>query len=487
MSDHIPFLFLDSPRVGGIGHAFVLAPDEPTPSEGILVSLSRKARTSQARSSDSISVQYPVLQSDTNRQGTELLICGGAIPDSEAGIEAIREVLDSLWKGEMTEADLYQDKLTKRAALIYDAPCMRRIADRFFADIRVQAVRWIAAEMIPADHVPEPAASEVINSAPIWVRVLTRFRHLSIFIKLIILTLLCAIAIIVSGVAMPKKVVTTQENPVTNAEGSRKEWEFLAEDDWPRILKATGGKSLAVQLSSDDGAKKAETSGHKEVTAKGTHTPDESKMLTEIHKWLDIYTEEFALGAVTPESIKTSDISKYLAHSKATNDKAMVGAWIGNFNDQRDHYRADNIKKAAKTLDDFRSYAGNPPHEDLPRRLRDIWKALEDFSTSTNENQGPFRKRLTAELKKSNKPPIDYDTLTIKDAQRVEIVKTILGSKEFGLVLSGEECPSEVPKWGKINERIKDHLTAVRISAGQEPRDVLLRALDKSFQPTAPP
>ena len=103
-----------------------------------------------------------MLQSDTNRQRTELLICGGAIPDSEAGIEAIREVLDSLWKGEMTEADLYQDKLTKRAALIYDAPCMRRIADRFFADNRVQAVRWIAAEMIPADHVPEPAASEVI-------------------------------------------------------------------------------------------------------------------------------------------------------------------------------------------------------------------------------------------------------------------------------------------------------------------------------------
>ncbi len=217
------------------------------------------------------------------------------------------------------------------------------------------------------------------------------------------------------------------------------------------------------------------------------HTPQMNPKcsLKSTNGW--IYTEEFALGAVTPESIKTSDISKYLAHSKATNCIATVGAWIGNFNDQRDHYRADNIKKAAKTLDDFRSYAGNPPHEDLPRRLRDIWKALEEFSTSTNENQGPFRKRLTAELKKSNKPPIDYDTLTIKDAQRVEIVKTILGSKEFGLVLSGEECPSEVPKWGKINERIKDHLTAVRISAGQEPRDVLLRALDKSFQPTAPP
>ena len=418
-----------------------------------------------------------MLQSDTNRQGTELLICGGAIPDSEAGIEAIREVLDSLWKGEMTEADLYQDKLTKRAALIYDAPCMRRIADRFFADNRVQAVRWIAAEMIPADHVAEPAASEVINSAPIWVRVLTRFRHLSIFIKLIILTLLCAIAIIVSGVAMPKKVVTTKENPVTNAEGSRKEWEFLAEDDWLRILKATGGKSLAMQLSSDDGAKKAETSGHKEVTAKGTHTPDESKRLTEIHKWLDIYTEEFA---VTPESIKTSDISKYLAHSKATNGKATVGAWIGNFNDQRDHYRADNIKDAAITLDNFRSYAGNPPHEDLPRRLRDIWKALEDFSTSTDENQGPFRKRLTAELKKSNKPPIDYDTLTIKDAQRVKIVKTILGSKEFGLVLLDREMAGDVSEWGKINKWIK-------APAGQEPRDVLLRALDKSFQPTASP
>ena len=177
MSDRIPFLFLDSPRVGGIGHAFVLAPDEPTPSEGILVSLSRKARTSQARSSDSISVQYPVLQSDTNRQGTELLICGGAIPDSEAGIEAIREVLDSLWKGEMTEADLYQDKLTKRAALIYDAPCMRRIADRFFADNRVQAVRWIAAEMIPADHVPEPAASEVIYTDEFSLNATTPFQH----------------------------------------------------------------------------------------------------------------------------------------------------------------------------------------------------------------------------------------------------------------------------------------------------------------------
>ena len=118
-----------------------------------------------------------MLQSDTNRQGTELLICGGAIPDSEAGIEAIREVLDSLWKGEMTEADLYQDKLTKRAALIYDAPCMRRIADRFFADIRVQAVRWIAAEMIPADHVPEPAASEVIYTDEFSLNATTPFQH----------------------------------------------------------------------------------------------------------------------------------------------------------------------------------------------------------------------------------------------------------------------------------------------------------------------
>jgi len=161
---------------------------------------------------------------------------------------------------------------------------------------------------------------------------------------------------------------------------------------------------------------------------------------------------------------------------------------IGDYQDQRRLYCPDELMKQLKALGAFSSVFGDPPPENLPNRLRRIWEALEVFSTSTNKDQRSFRDRVAAEFKKSTPPPGGYETLTVKDAQRVEIVKTILGSKEFGSVAATRDFGVDVSDWGEIKRQVEESFTGAENRSGNDPRDVLLLKLGKSFQkPTAPP
>ena len=483
MSDPKPFLFLDSPRVGHVGHAFILAPDCPTISEEHLVSLSTRARASQCR--DLIAVRHTVLQADTNRSGPELLICAGAIPDSSADIAAISEVLEALWKSQVSEEALFQDKVTKRAALIYEAPCMMRIAAEFYGHPKVQQVRWKTVNLEPAEIVVQTPISGEEEVNPIANIIRWLMKH-PIFV----------ILVIVAAIAGAKAFEETRKKPSIGREEAQKptdssklerfkKVEFLASGEWPRVLKSTGGKKIVEKLPDliltvRDEKKKlseAELDRVRSVT-------------TEIDAWVERFSSEFALGGgVTPGILESAKFPEFLKVAKDTNGKTNVAAWITDYQNQRDRRYPAEVLKQAKALDDFSSIVGNPPPEQLPVMLREMWHALDAFSKVPGEDQRRFKGVIRDELKIVAPPtPDGFETLTLKDAQRLGAIQRILGSGEFGLVVIGEAfAESEQKDWHKIKELIDRSMAWAKVPPENDPRKVLLLALGKSFGLTGKP
>jgi hypothetical protein len=486
-----PFLFLDSPRVGGVGHAFILSPDCQTPPEEHLVSLSTKARASQAHSEELIAVQHTVLQADTNRSGPELLICAGAIPESSADIAAIREVLEELWSNEVTGEDLHQDKVIRRAALIYEAPCMKRITAGFHEHPRVRQVRWETVnlereEQAGSGVIPTPI-SAVLNQTKKSIRWIMKHPIL------VLVGIVGAIAVAKAFEETRKKLpIGRDEAPKTTVSSKPerlKRLEFLASGEWLRVMKATGGTNLVEKFPD----LLLKVRGDKKKLSEEELNQIKS-VTTEIDAWFGRFSSEFALGGGgTPEKLESEKFTKFLKVAKDTKGKVNVAAWITDYNDQREQPQSPEkryppeILKQARALDDFSKIVGNPPPppEHLPVLLRDTWHALDVFSKEPGEDQRKFKALIGDVLKNVGSPPPDgFETLTLKDAQRLGAIQRILDSGEFGFVVTGEAYKeSEQKDWHKIKARINLGMLRAKDPENDlsKASEVLLLALGKSF------
>jgi hypothetical protein len=463
--------------------------------EGELASLSTKARASGYQVGY-IAVQRPVLQADTNRTGLELLVCAGAIPDSSADVEEIRDALATMWHN-VSEADLLEDKLTKRGALIYEAPCMRRIADEFYNHPKVKAVRWKQMDLIPVGVARHSDADQpTLRSESIW----KKMKRLPLLMKLLIPVVLIVIGVIAIGKSIDvKKGHNPEENSQTGVSEAEnlKKWTFLTSDDWNRLLQATGGKKLENKLPNllariDKLASAAHTTPFGKDSADSSTQKLTQEELGEIKlvnnqiaEWSKLLSEEFGLVA-DPGALSSAKIPRFLMAAKAPKDvnpeRACVAAWFENFKNQRTDY-SPALREQAEVLEDFSKAVGNQPPETMPKRIRAIWQALKDFSKTNEEELQSFRDLMGSEFKKVTDPPADYETLTVKDAQRVRLLEKILGSKEFGSVVTsgGETYGSDQSDWSKIKDRIGDGLASVERRSINDSRDVLLHALGKSF------
>lgn len=496
MSTPKPFLFLDSPRVGDIGHAYVIVPGDPTPPEAELVTLSEIARASQVHNASNISARHPVLQPPNNRQGTELLICAGAIPVCPDNFDVIRDVLGSLLK-EITEDDLSRDRLRMRGALIYEAQSMRHIAERFYADSRVQNTQW---EIVKWEASPPPSIEPPCEARPglILKRIIQQIGHhpMKYFISTLFLTVIAFAT--VKGIVNPF-VKSTPIDERRLKSDKLDSWRFLADSDWQRLLKATGGSDLAVKMSRIFGTRNAMTSGAQRLQGTGSlksekssdaNVPDVSldegdNCLKLVRRWYDRFAEEFILtGEFSPERLKSSDLVKYLMMTKASNADPSISSWINDYKEQLKNSKLpEKTMNSAQSLELFLKVVEGRP--DDFRVLSDIWKALTRFSEAsdsegTDQAAQLFRTSLGAELKKSTPPPSDFETATVKDAERVEIVKRVLGSKEFASMAIMEPISVDISDWPKIKERIRKGC----LYMGHERKDSgakLLEELDTIF------
>jgi len=491
----MPFLFLYSPRVGNDGHAWVLSPDERGHSEAELRDLSSEARDPQARWKHVIAVSHTVTQTvvaeNSIRSGPELLVCAGAFPQSSADSEAIREVLDTLWSSEVTEADLHQDMLHGRLSFIYDAPFMKRIADEFYAHDKVRNTRWKVSAWKPDERMTDGNA---ISTTPWAGQVLKQIKDIALIMKLLFLAVLVVIGAIVIGKAYdgPKGDHAATSNPTID---SSRKWEFLTDTDWLRVMQATGGREIAAELPGwfqnlpADGAHQTDSSGERYGNSKARKQNDKTSKipspeeLDRISTWAKRFSEEFLLGdAPNPEVLKDTKLAGYLRMAKDTNDTSNVGEWITNHNEQM-KYCPREYREAAKALGEFSKVVQKTP-EQTPKLFRDIWKSLETFSKTVGDDPLKFKKFIDDELKKiGSQPPGGYETLTLKDAQRLRAIKEILGSKEFGVVVNSNAVPfgKDLSDWNLIKMSIKDGCAIVRELRPYEPRKVLLLALGKSF------
>jgi hypothetical protein len=266
-------------------------------------------------------------------------------------------------------------------------------------------------------------------------------------------------------------------------------------------MHATGGGEIAVRLKDEVNETRASRKEHKKPiidfkkyfdgkeSTGVSRSQDESDKIesiaSEIDKWSKRFSAEFSLGdEPTPATLQSAQIPKFLRDAKSTNDKKNIAAWFRPTLNQRDPYSPE-LRDQAIALEAFQKIVGDLPPEDLPKRLRDISQALYTFSkstTQTTQDQEDSRKFIADEFKKSTPPPDDYETLTVKDAERLELIQNILDRLKYGFVVPDQpKAENKRSKWTTINNHIARGIDLTKESKIMDPEIVLLRALEKSF------
>ncbi|MBE7494693.1 MAG: hypothetical protein HS117_07095 [Verrucomicrobiaceae bacterium] len=469
MSASKRFLFLDSPNVGGIGHAYVISSDAQVPAEAQLSATANRARNKEPQT-DFVAVTRDMVQHDTTRRGHELLICAGAVPEKREDAAVVREVLAELLANHVSPDTLKSEVLHKQGGLIFSAPCLDQITEAFQADPRIQMIRWMAvsSESVPVDKSralparPEPKPKK--NPLMKW---------------LLLFLLIAAVPFFPQF--RKSKDPASENNPPDKAHDEVKAlatWAFLTAEDWQRLMRETGGSKAMT--------------AHKEAQVKGLKnvSGEEAKAAVQfLSRWAQTFVDEFPSdtaekGRADAASMELSSAAKILIQAKQQVDgKTMssVHGWTTDYMNQRQSY-PPGVQQKAKILDNFATTFPGLPSKDIPSKLRGIWDALESFRKEKVDGETePFHKLVQDKMSAITAPPEGYTTLTFQDAERVNLLQEILGSKEMGLVLFGEPYGLAQSDWKKIKARIQAATGQVVGSSSK----TLIAALQKSFLSSA--
>lgn len=461
MSASKRFLFLDSPNVGGIGHAYVISSHAQVPAEAQLSATANRARNKEPQT-DFVAVTRDMVQHDTTRRGHELLICAGAVPEKREDVAVVREVLAELLANHVSPDALKSEVLRKQGGLIFSAPCLDQITEAFQADPRIQPIRWMAvsSESVPVDKSralparPEPKLKK--NPLMKWLLLFLLIAALPFFPKF-----------------RKSKDPASEHNPPAKAHDEVKAlaaWTFLTAKDWQRLMRVTGGATAMT--------------AHKEALVKGLEniSDEEAKAAVQfLSRWAQTFLDEFPsntakMGRVDATSIEGSSAAKILLQAKQQVDgktTTSVHGWTTDYMNQRQSYPPE-VQQKAKLLDDFAAAFPGVPSKDIAPKLRVIWDALEAFRKQGADGEAElFHKLVQEKLPAIAAPPQGYTTLTFQDAERVMRLQEILGSKEIGFVLIGESYGATQSDWRKITGRIK--------STNGTPAELLITALQRVF------
>lgn len=459
-----PLLFLDSPNVGMIGHAYVISRDNRSaPGEAELREVAHQAR-SGAPQKEFITVKRSVVQHDTQRDAEELLVCTGAVPAKAEDGDTVRKVLAELLKQKISPDALKSGYLSKQSGLIYSAPCMDEIVSEFHADPRIQSVCWrnSTAQATQPPPLPPPPPTK-------W-----RMKLLALFL------LLAAVPILRRPeTSLQKAKESPRSTALPDDAQEAQAWAFLTTDEWPRLMEATGGQgalkalqALQKNLKNNpnsglmEGVEKRLQKAFQTEADKQTEPPptDLKPALQLVNGWADLFFEEFPddgakLSESKPIRLKDSSCARILQDAKANSSGrsiSNVSGWITDYQNQQKNY-PEKIKQHAQELEDFLSAFSEKSGEEIPAKLRTLWSELNNFADSkavATESE-PFRLLVKSQLDKLSAPPQGYSTATLRDAKRIVVLKEILGGKDIGLALLGEPYGVAQTDWKKIRSRVQ--------------------------------
>lgn len=459
-----PLLFLDSPNVGSIGHAYVISRnDRLLPGEVELRETASLAR-SDIPQNEFIAVKRSVVQHDTGRHAEEILVCSTAVPAKAEDGDSVRKVLADLLERKISPDALKSGCLSKQSGLIYSAPCMDEIVKEFHADPRIQMIRWRAAtaKAAPPSAPPPPRPRR------------SRMKWLAL------LLLLAAVPILQKRKANPNPTTAPKPLPAapTAAQGVEG-WGFLTTDEWPRLLEATGGQNalkvlqeLQSKLDKTTGPEEAQgwkkflpgaSSSNMSGDASSAHV-DPKPALQLVNRWADLFLQEFPDAEANPSQakelrVKEAPVAKILIQARANKDGrsiSSVSGWITDYQNQRKNY-SEELKQRAQSLDGFLSAFPGKATNEVPDKLRGVWNALEEYGKAKlapGEDTG-FHDIVNSKMRQMTSPPENFTTLTLQDAKRVEALREILGAPEFGLVLIGSRLGAPQKGWTKIRSHIE--------------------------------
>ena len=433
-----PYIFLDSPRVGGEGHSYLVAPGSAQRPESELIHLASAARRSDAQSADVLAAGWRVeqLSRGMTRSGEEFLICGGAQPVHAGDAARVREILASLLA--MLPAPTGRIEPGKRMGpLVFEADFMAEIEGKFQSDARKSGITWQTI-------LPERIANV---KKPGWIRK-NRMKFVLGTIVVLAGAFWLPFQIWSPSSKLPAVSGKTASPSSSSSKGAWESWNFLLQDDWPRLQKATGGSTLNSRLREWNQRPKSE---------KSAGLPQETAL--EIQAWAETLAEEFKVGASNAKFISKEKIFGAIMSAKDKDGNSVAAAWFQERKDQRENLDPKTRSDAVK-LDEFSKLADPPVPTELHNKIVRLWNALEAFSrrekVKTNSEIESFRDEITQKLKNArvSVPPPEYTIATPLDADRLAIIREILGGKKVGLVLAATEYSKERSNWMDIRNQI---------------------------------
>lgn len=487
MPSHEPFLVLISPSVADVGHAYVIADSVNQPSSGFS-NLQEQCDNLQilAQRNDPAAclavVRHVTQWSTSQRDASEWLACS-ALPKNAGLSGKVKSVLQELWSqvydvNDETSAT-WLKKATPKQGSLFQAARMTEITRAFRSHPEITGIAW---SPVPLCH---PESGHLTPKPRSYMKIL--------LILGLIVGLPAATIIMISGTANdPHPGVPAAVTP-TQSLNNWNQWNevLLSDDRWKTLLEQTGGKEAFQEWASERKDATAE-SGHgrapksildrvfpskpnepKEPDARGIQRQQET--VNKLQSWSKLFSEEFDIADASAGAVNRAPMTKYLMQAKPP--------WHRNIDNQISQQGRDLLflARVGTELEEFTAILGKSTSLETPRQLRTAWSALDTYSKSSpSDGLKPFHDVVKRELAKSSDRPNDFEILTLKDAERVRLLKTIFGSAEFGL-LTGRSFSEKEDRWPIIKEFLDRAIRGLDEMSG--PERALMTTLKSLFDP----
>lgn len=443
VSNPKPFLFVDSPNVGSIGHAYVHSPDRLDVTSAAAFAASHSMRNPSAAEAIALGTGRHVSQQDTNRGAKEWLICAGAIPETQEGCEAVEHVLTEILE-KRVEVEWLQWLQTARqsSGLLHTAPEMTDMETAFFSRPEIQEIRWRSIVAAQAPDSPDPGDTSHGGHKALGI-------------------IIVGVCLLVMGAAILtfNACNSTNENDPSNGETEKKgvAWKLEGEA-WKRVLLATGGSHILFSMEASEGRPRPK----------------------DCEQWAGILLDEFDVSQRfdQPRPDQVAIFEKLIGKAPGVLKGGVRGEshasfWWHPYQNRLDEF-SDEMREAASTIQVLVNDMGGESHR---FRIDRALALLGEFCREMPSHE--FSETFEQKLADRKPAAVDYLVVTPMDVKRFNLLKDCLGSREFGAVLAPGGRGQSLDEWEAIILALQN--ANWRGNKGKETEQRLIDGLQKNL------
>jgi hypothetical protein len=412
-------LFLDCPRVPGLNHAHVVSPNQTRASADIVDQWADHARNRRQKSGLAWAERL-VKQLNRREDHLELLVLVGFDPteiDNHKLVRVLERVLATL-----SPTDLPSCRPRAGSSLM-DAEFMQELEKclhREATDAGISLKDGLA--------LPEPVRSHNI-------------------MKIVLITF--ALIFLAAGLPRlfrpdkqkdtPPSAQPVKAAPQESSQNMLSQWTFLLGDEWKGVAANTG-----LKLTDEESSL---------LTTQGSEANSHG-LLTKLFTWAMQLKKELRLPSSEPQELESSRTLRAIRNARVPGDKALPAGWITNFNDQRNGY--DNeLRSAAVELDGFLGDIGKlDKPEELRSTIDGTLLALIEFKKA-----GVFSDLIKAKSQELQPCPKGWSVPTLRDMQRLSVIKQLLSSPAFvKIAYDDDQVSRSATSWKEISMLCKKGL-----------------------------